>query len=290
MASAQAFLKYANDTDARFKQWGQGLSNKISIGGFFAQTGDAGQIDWTSNPAHPSAGDRVYYEIWKTVDALSSTSPIYMKIIYGGSTTSNIPVIQLKFGTGSDGAGLLTGNVTTAQDLYTTGAALDLGDTTLECDFAGGPGYFSCLMWRTHSNGSVPQGFVIERALDSSGGYRDAYTTVLLNAGTVSNPHISHIFKPGGGSVKNDQYASTIYDINSSGAYGSNTAVYPIFPMLGLPDNPLTALVCVKPADQTEGATFQMVVYGVTRTYIFTSKASQTGFTPTGAAAAYRFD
>lgn len=289
MSAAQVSLKYANDTDARFKQWGQGVSLKLTTGGFWTKSSDSGQVDWTSNPAHPVAGDRVYYEVWKANDALASSCPIFMKVIYGGSTTSNNPVLKLQFATGSDGAGTLTGNSTAAVDLYNSSAALSEGDTTHECDFAGGVGYFTCLMWRDAANGSVPQGFVVERALDSSGGYRDAYFTVLMLGSSVTNA-VAQVFKPAGGTSKADQYASTIYFTGTSGAYGSNTAVFPIFPMVGLPDNPLSSMIMVKSPDQVEGATFQVTMYGVTHTYLHSQRAAFGGFVPVSAYPCWRFD
>lgn len=289
MSAVQASLKYDNSTDARFKNWGNGISSKLTTGGFWTKASDSGQVDWTSNPAHPVAGDRVYYEVWKSADALSSTCPIYMKIIYGGSGTSNAPVVKLQFSTGSDGAGGLTGNQTTAADLYNPTASLSEVDVTHECDFAGGVGYFTCLLWRDAVSGNVPQGFVIERAIDSSGGYRDAYFTVVMLGTGVSNAGLV-VFKPAGGTSKADQYATTIYFTGSTGAYGSNTAVFPIFPMVGLPDNPLSTLVTVKAADQVEGSTFQMTVYGVTRTYLHSQRASFSGFTPCSVFPCWRFD
>lgn len=289
MSAVQASLKYDNSTDARFKNWGNGISSKLTTGGFWTKASDSGQVDWTTNPAHPVAGDRVYYEIWKSTDSLQSTCPIFMKIIYGGSATANNPVVKLQFATGSDGAGTLTGNSSTAADLYTSTAALSEVDVTHECDFAGGPGYFSCLLWRDALNGSVPQGFVIERALDSSGGYRDAYFTIVLLGSSITNASVV-VFKPAGGTVKSDQYATTIYYTGSSGAYGSNTAVFPIFPMVGLPDNPLTSMVFVKGADQVEGAQFQMTVYGVTRTYLNSQRSSLSGVSPCNVYPCWRFD
>lgn len=289
MSAVQASLKYDNTTDARFKNWGQGISLKLTTGGFWTKAADSGQVDWTTNPAHPVAGDRVYYEVWKSADALSTTCPIFMKIIYGGSSSSNNPVVKLQFGTGSDGAGALTGNTCAAADLYNSGASLAEGDTTHECDFAGGTGYFTCLLWRDAANGSVPEGFVVERALDSSGGYRDAYFTVVMFGSSVTNACVT-IFKPGGGTSRADNYATTIYWSGSSAAYGSNTAVFPIFPMIGLPDNPLTALLSVKSADQVEGATFQVTMYGVTHTYLHSQRAALAAFVPTNAYPCFRFD
>ncbi len=290
MSAVQASLKYDNSTDARFKNWGNGISSKLTTGGFWTKAADSGQVDWTTNPAHPVAGDRVYYEVWKSADALSTTCPIYMKIIYGGAATSNNPVVKLQFSTGSDGAGTLTGNQVAAQDLAANASSFAELDVTHECDFAGGTGYFTCLLWRDAVNGAnVPQGFVVERALDSSGGYRDAYFAVILLGANVTNAG-AIVFKPGGGSSKTEQYATTIYYTPSSAAYGSNTGVFPIFPMVGLPDNPMTGMVCVKSADQAEGATFSLTMYGVTRTFLHSQKAAFSAFTPCSVFPCWRFD
>lgn len=100
---------FSIDTD--FRLWGSGLNAQIAAVGL-VKTADTGQIDWTT-VLKPSAGNqKVGYEIWRFNDALQSTKPVFIRIDYGsGSAGGSLPSLWATIGTGTNGAGTVTGQV-----------------------------------------------------------------------------------------------------------------------------------------------------------------------------------
>jgi hypothetical protein len=111
-----------NSSDANFRAWGLQINTKLALMGL-VQTADSGQINWTTVLA-PVAGSTVKgYEIWRFADTLQSTVPVYFKFEYGSGSATNDPSIHHSIGSGSDGAGTLTGIVGTRQQLTFTATA-----------------------------------------------------------------------------------------------------------------------------------------------------------------------
>lgn len=150
-------------TDAAWRTWGQAIHNALVALGTLVQTSDTGQANWTT-ATRPGNTSATVYEVWAFADTLQSTAPTYVRIAFGN--LSSQPVIYLRVGTGTNGAGTLTGNVstemgwlftqtTTAQNHYLSGTTSRLTGW-LEADSNNGAG----------SNGAI---FTIERALSNTG-------------------------------------------------------------------------------------------------------------------------
>lgn len=93
-------INHAND--ANFRAWGSDLSVSLGEVGL-VQTADTGQINWTT-VTRPATNTVAGYEIWRFPD-----SSLFMRWEYGtGLNPTNI-LIRVRVGTGSDGAGTLTG-------------------------------------------------------------------------------------------------------------------------------------------------------------------------------------
>ncbi len=73
----------------------------------------AGEIDPSTVVASSVSDSMQGYEIWRFDDALQATAPVYLKVGYGCAAPSNFR-LSLSVGTGTDGAGALTGAVTPA--------------------------------------------------------------------------------------------------------------------------------------------------------------------------------
>src|SRR6186997_665737 len=101
---------FTNSSDANFRVWGAYISSKLLAGGM-VQTADTGQINWTTVLTPTGINTYAGYEIWRFADALQASAPVYFKIEYGEGSNVDGPAVRVKFGTGSDGAGNLTGNV-----------------------------------------------------------------------------------------------------------------------------------------------------------------------------------
>lgn len=93
-------------TDAGFRAWGSELSAKIALVGA-VQTADTGQINWTT-VTRAAVNTMAGYEIWRL-----SGSALFLKIEYGSAGATASPAFNFTVGTGSNGSGTLTGQLST---------------------------------------------------------------------------------------------------------------------------------------------------------------------------------
>ncbi len=97
-------------TDAKFRTWGSTISAGLTAVGL-TQTADTGQINWASVTKPVATGTQAGYEIWRFNDTLHSTKPIFIRIGYGSGAVAsgNSASTWITVGTGTDGAGNITG-------------------------------------------------------------------------------------------------------------------------------------------------------------------------------------
>lgn len=97
-------------SDALFRAWGLAHSNALASANpsRLTQTADTGQINWTT-VTKPAAQTKAGYEIWKMTD--TGLPDIYIKIEYGigAPVAASTCTIWVTIGTGTNGAGTLTG-------------------------------------------------------------------------------------------------------------------------------------------------------------------------------------
>lgn len=272
----RSFLVYDNSSDANFRSWGSTISaNLASLG--FVQTGDTGQVNWSTVTA-PAGGSYVY-EIWRGAGANQTNCPVFFKIEYGTSS-GVIPGFAIKFGTGSNGSGTLTGNLTTRK-VASFGASAQ-GASIYECNFYGdGSGNaLGIMMWRDAPDGAQFL-LMMERSLSNVGAYTDLYFSYVF--GYYSTNWVQQsVFATGGtgasyGTIttENASTSPSIVQTNTSvstESYGGNIPTLPIFPIVGWVGNPFTVLSSMKTGDATEGTTFTDTVYGATHTYLMSKR------------------
>lgn len=110
-------------TDAWFRQY-KNLSDALTAAGF-PKTADTGQVDWTTVTA-PGTNTYTAYEIRRFDDADQSLHPIFLRIDYAyGQQTQFYPRVQIRVGTGSDGAGNLTGPIGSTLNVTLSGTTTD---------------------------------------------------------------------------------------------------------------------------------------------------------------------
>lgn len=128
-----------------------------------ARTADTGQIDPTTATASASTNTSSGYEIWALNDSLQATAPVYLKLEYGtGSAGNSIVGMWITWGTGTDGAGNLTGQVTTRRQLSSNGNWS--ATTTVYSCFTGSTFTF----WHATS-ASLGIGFSLHRTYNAAG-------------------------------------------------------------------------------------------------------------------------
>jgi hypothetical protein len=268
-------------TAAGFTSWA-GLINPFMIAAGWVQTTDTGQVNWSSLVLPGPNG--YVYEIFKSNDVLSSTFPIYVKFEYYGPYNSSYynGTVYLTVGTGTNGAGTLTGSTGRMVPVATANvnSALAASNNLDDLMFYGSSGSnFSMLLWRTNSTGiTQPVYFSVERSKDNNGNDTASYALVVA-AGygstyqyTVWAPGIGYVY----GSEPNGNWI-ILLSRNTTTGYGSNVGLSPIYPWVGKADNPGINTVQGWNGDFTEGAIAQLSLYGTTHSYFMTAGGGMQG-------------
>ena len=289
--TSQQFLVCSNSNATNYVAWASAVSNWLRTAGW-TNTADTGQLNgagannWAGVSTVPGSG-AFYYEIFKPGDALTA---FYLKLEYGNFTSqTNSPMLAVSIGTGTDGAGNLTGQVTTRTLLATTSPGSPSATTTYECNFSGNTGQVAVMMWR-NSGGNNQQLFAIQRSLNASGVATSSYVTIWglgYNGGGTqpSGFQQSLSFTYGAGPYLNAGSSGqgwTVFAPATTGslgtlAFGGNIPMWNPMPAVGIMDYPPTVVGVAYSLDMVEGATFTITnQYGQTKTYM---PSKQSGFT-----------
>lgn len=276
---------------AQFRAWGLELSNMLTTIGFI-KSADTDQIDWET-VTKPAVGVSGGYEIRYMNDSLHGTAPIYCKLEYGTDAGSAAyPAMWITIGTGSSGAGAITGTVIAREAFLGNGLALDslvLSKASYAC-MSNGCVWFAfktknratsifpafCMsIERTKDNAgaSTGDGFVFHRGPFSYGNASSSSTVYIFATGyTVSG---ANFIEFGGGS---GGYAFMPYGIGIGGTVVGGVPGnmqlarhYLVTPEI----RPLLCTVSQSVGDAiTLGTTFTATVLGVTsHTYMSLEKA-----------------
>lgn len=217
--------KPTNSTNADFRAWGSAISTGIPTVGW-VKTNDTGQIDWVNVLAPTATNTFQGYEIWRMDDTLQATHPVFMKIEYGSGASNSYPAIAVTVGTGSDGAGNLTGQIGTRT----------LKKANSADSYALHPGFISgapnrlviaafCGQNGTPASYSYSLATVIERSHDASG--EDTSAGIMCLMGSYGSGTTSQFIAFEGAVQPSYSDASVCGPPTGSGARGSDIHVYP---------------------------------------------------------------
>lgn len=157
----------SHGSDAGFRSWAGQISAAFDALGMFPKSGDTGQADFTT-VARPGPSTMVY-EIRYLNDSLHATYPLYVKIEYGTGDNTNTPDLYITVGTGTNGAGTITG---VRCSRSRTGCNSTVAGASYPSFFCGLPGYVAMAAFRGCSNNSGPGSlsfFAVCRSVDTSG-------------------------------------------------------------------------------------------------------------------------
>jgi hypothetical protein len=248
-----------NATDAQFRAWGSAIGVKFAAMGL-VQTGDTGQINWTTVLAPTIASTVQGYEVWRFNDALQATVPVFLKFEYGSGAGAANPSIFISLGSGSNGTGSLTGVLSTRQQITCSATATPItaywsGDTN------------RCAFVFQGSSTSTSILVSLERSVDATGVVTNEAVLILLLSGAtpaqrawncVTGPYTNFETSIGAMGAQAAPFGSA----------GTQLAVYPIFYNKGvfLP----YGLNLFAYVDATLGAnvTISFPVYGATHTFM----------------------
>ncbi len=156
----------AANTVANYVSTGRAMSDAIKLTGL-TQTADTGQVVWANVTALPAANTVRDFEVYRFADALQATKPIFIRIDYLNNSMVDLAV---SVGTGTDGAGNLTGVIAPRVRVGTAQAASTFAHTGWASTGDGSQFSFGCGMNPAATTPSLyTQWFAIDRSRDAAG-------------------------------------------------------------------------------------------------------------------------
>lgn len=264
MAATTQSLLPDNSTTTNFRAWGQFISNFLEANGI-PKTADTGQIDWATVGNPTAAGQSMGYEIRRFSDTLQATAPVFIKIEYGSSTAlANAPGIWITVGTGSDGAGAITGNNSTRRAAH-GGATSNV--TQYVCVISSNTNRLGLAMFTGGTNFCF---FVaIERTKDAAGA--DTPNGILLSLTGYSAAKVNQ-YIPQSGTVPPNQsnFGILVPTGISTGGDGLDIPIYPnLISNKGFYLNAGITHFCYFTGDVTPPSQGVISINGTNRNYYF---------------------
>jgi hypothetical protein len=250
-----------HSTDADFRAWGSEFRTQLAATGL-VRTADTGQIDWTT-VVRPAANTDAGYEIWRFNDTQQATAPIYIKFFFGTNASTTAPRVRIQIGTGSNGAGTLTGltNSAVTMNLNNPPPAATLYPSYF-CHTEG----FLGVAWKLNG-ASFGFSFVICRTADPTGSNAPTADGAYFYGGVTTNANLS-IFKfTSITSVVNGTNVSdcpcVVPGRITTTTVGSDTQVFPHF--FGAPRvYPAFGVCTLVQTEMSRGSTFTATLFGTT--------------------------
>jgi hypothetical protein len=182
MARVTTFGPVTHSSDAGFRAWVAEIISMLTSAGL-VHTSDTGQIDTATVVRPASGGGSAGYAIFRFNDALQATRPIYLRLSFGTSSTTTSPRFYLQVGTGTDGAGNLTGNVT-AELSMSPGNAFGNGNYSSYAIHKDG---YAALAYKVGNFvNNIPQQFIVQRTVDNAGDDTDEGAMVIFPSTAAS--------------------------------------------------------------------------------------------------------
>lgn len=216
------------NTDAQLRSWGGTISTNLTAIGL-TKTADTGQVDWATVARPTSSNSIIGYEI-RTFTP-SAGAAIYVKFdFYTGSQTNGYNwKIGTTVGTGSDGAGAITG-VQIAQTFTHNQGVQNPTTVTGPSFFASWDGGFG-LAFNTNINASIGLYYfreliVVDRTRNASNAVVDNGLWFTCTSDMDTNIPLanSQYYSNELGVAVTPTYGSTYYRMNYSGALGTSVS------------------------------------------------------------------
>lgn len=255
-------------TTAAFRTAGAAVSTALAAVGL-VKTADTGQIDWTTVNWPGSLNTDAGYEIWRFNDSLQATVPVYLKMTWGEGSSSGFNRLTVAVGTGTNGAGTLTGLTGTLFSVVDLAGS----DTVIPQRLFGDGGslafLFAATAGGTYSTYALV--LVIDRTRNSDGTANGDGLYACYGSGSSYSNVRSKIWNFVGGSVQGVISAAPAYPLNygySSAQYGGSVALMPH--MVVVPPLQAPALACLTywPADLPRFRPVTVTHLGSSHTYL----------------------
>lgn len=264
---------WTNSSDVNFRAWGSYISARLAAAGL-VQTGDTGQVNWGTVTAPVAISTYQGYEVWRFADSLQATAPVFIKIEYGSSVSSaSNPQVRVQFGSGSNGSGTLTGNLSA---LYLSGCTAVAG----ACSVVGsGDTSRFCMVGGFTTAAGYGMHFGFERSKNAAGA-DTAEAVLAVFSGISTTLSTSNRFFPVWSTTLGDIGPTTaisapaIFPPGATAASGSQVIVCPLLHSKGIFMNPGMNFAGYFTENIAINGTPSVYVYGANRTYYSLPAAS----------------
>jgi hypothetical protein len=280
--AAQATSSLVPDvsTDPRF-QGACVFVDAVITGGGWVNTADTGQLTLAS-AAHPTvANTKVGYRIYRMNDALQATRPVFLRVDYGSGSAAATFALSITIGSGTDGAGNITGTALPELRVSPTSGS---GQTfTSTCFGSADTNRLQLMLFSaTSTSANVMLCLSLERSKDAAGADTNAgllltYSTADVSlAGFQRSQYI--VLPPGSNPPTELGVTVALPNANSNPtSFDGNVGIGLFTHFRGVAQPPGIGGCAVHAADFAAGAQFTMVVYGVSRTYQLCLRNNQLG-------------
>jgi len=270
-ATWSSFCAHAND--AEFRVWGKKISDQLQLMSEVAITADTGQINWATATRPAPPGD-AGYEIYKMNDTQVTSAPIWFRLDYGTGTAAATPRMKITVGTGSNGAGTITGpsTATPMVEKITGTLAPSSPSTSYTSYLCVDEGFIGFIGWASGANASTiaQQGFIIARTnnVDATAAHNGNGVVVVPNQSNAGCMYI-HI-KTGAdlatsfvGAQSATSDAVSIPNAETTTLIGGNAQLYPCFHACGFAQ-PMATIGAYLKSEKTQFTTEAIVPVGTT--------------------------
>lgn len=271
MTTATANLTFDNSTDAGFRAWGSGISAALSACGL-VQTADTGQVNWTTVTRPTGVPVFQGYEIWRFADALQATKPVFIKIEYGAITNALNASLAITVGTGSNGAGTLSGTVSARETFYIGASSVTSVTPSpyYACGDTSSIAFVSTYISAFGSAFSWGAGFCIERSRDVNGtpnGDGLVFARFAVAAGVRSAQYLSFTTNTASSTLT---YWPIPLPSKVSGSFntGTDVALFPMTVATPKPQGPALSFLGCSTSEFPRATTITVVIGGSSRTYL----------------------
>lgn len=279
MATTSFVSAPTNATLAQFKAWAQGLSDALTTVGV-VRSADTGQITWASVVAVPGVSAYAGYEI--RVLSTPAGHPLYIKIEYGTGTSAAFPALRIQIGTGTDGAGGLTGNLSNQFVLALTGSS----SSTSTSYVSGSTSRVSFVVFGEGSGSNFAMALCVGRTKNDAGVDTDDGANIVIQNLTALKQQ--YLPKPANGVAYPATAMASVqcaFPPEGNASYGINLGVFPIVPNVGYAGNPTMEAAVYARADQPVATQLDVLMYGATHHFL-TTRGTSAGVTVNGNAGA----
>lgn len=265
-------------TDAKFRTWGSAVSAAILASGL-TQTADTGQINWSTVSKPGATNTKAGYEIWRFNDTLQSTKPIYMRLDYGSSNVAsgNSPSTWLTVGTGTDGAGTITGVGMAVNQGVSSATSTSNTASFVGAAYSTSSGTATIIAGLTYNGAPVHAGlWVVSRTCDGTTGTTDGNGVWVYNGATPNSPQVG-----GASYTLTTNYAMAQLVASSplkNASYSGGSTLYVAKNYALIPNPyPINGALSYYTTDISPMSTFAASLWGTSHTYLALGNTNSTG-------------